>query len=1373
MNINSILNNGYKGIYIVRVSSADKRWVQDSKFIAVSDLGLIAKRSDDNMIVFVNSISEAKPVPGVKIKLLSRTNQEMFVGTSDENGVVRFSGVREVAKEFIPRIITAETSDDFNYIDLRETEIETSRFDVGGKTVYSQFYNAFIYSARNIYRPGEKVHLSAIVRDDMVGLVDQIPIVTKIISPNGKVFDEFKKTLNKEGSFELDFTLPDYAQTGSYIVELYTGGKELIGSYNISVEEFAPDKIRVNLKSEKENLSVGEIYKLNMEAEFLFGAKAANMKYEADVQLRQISFVSKKYPKFNFTNSSVQNTNIEKTLMEGTLDDQGKGNIKYIIPSDIKGKGILQGFAFVSVFDYTGRPVNRLASFNVFPNDYYLGIKSEGYYFGTKKNLTFEVVAVDKNDHGIKNFKAKAALYKLNWQSVLKKDRYGKYYYASEKVPKLEWEREITINETAKVNLNVTNSGNYELRIRKEGEEEYQYSQFYAYGWGASTASSFQVDKEGRIDVVLDKKSYEPGEIAKALFTTPFSGKLLVTVERNGVYDYQFVDVTDKSTEVDLPIKEEYLPNVYITATLFKAHKVRSDAPFLVGHGFANMSVEKKSNHLPVSIIAPKEIKPRTTQNITVKSVPEKDVYITLAVVDEGILQLKDYKTPDPYAFMYAKHPLGVKSYDLYKLLLPEIVAENSSPGGDALAGQLKKRTNPIKSKRFKLVTVWSGIKKTDSNGEVTVPIEIPQFNGEVRLMAVAYSGKRFGSSETSMKVRDNLIIEPEVPRFLTTGDSLLSNVTLINTTDKKGTAKITLNVSGPLQIIGDETQEVEIEAGSTENVLFAIKGTNVGLGKLSYSTTGLAKLKDEIELAVRPSSPFATVTGVGEISAGETLTLKLPSDYLKGTQKTSLTISSFPAVKFGKHMKYLVQYPYGCIEQTVSKLFPQIYFEDLAKLVAPELYKTRNAPYFVKEGIRKIESMQLYNGAMSYWQGGSYESWWGSVYAAHFLVEARKAGYNVSDKVLNNLFSYLTKRSREKDTYNYRIWGNGKVTSTQRARKEIIYSLYVLALAGKGELSTMNYYKSRPHLLTEDGKYLLAGAYALMGKMNSYSETIPQAFVAENPLRETGGSFDSEVRANAIMLSVLADVDPESDMVFYLTKHLAKIGDRIYSTQDRAFALMAMGKVAKRNADADVSVEVRDGKKEIGKYSGNDLVLSNGRLEVEDIELKASGKGKVYYFWAREGVRENWEPKPENLGMEVTREYYNYKTGNKITNNRFKQGELILCKIGLKGYSRSAENIVITDMIPAAFEIENARLSEENRININDNKKFVPQYEDIRDDRLILFTDLNSNQSKYYYYILRVVNKGDYKLPGISAEAMYDPEIRSVNESTIIKVTD
>lgn len=1363
VNLSDHLDDRFRGIYVVEVRDDRDYWRRDVKIVSVSDLGIITKRSKDELLVFVNSIQSAQPVEGAEVRLISTNNQSLLTGTSDAQGIVHFKNVAEEAKDFVPRLVTARKGDDFNFIDFKSTEVGLSRFEVGGKQEYSDTYETFIYPDRNLFRPGEKAHFNTIVRDKDFGNVTDIPVILKVIDPRGRVFQESKKTLNSEGSTELEVDIPTYASTGDYTLEAYSGSDELMASYGFSVEEFVPDKIRVEAESKDETVDLGEELSVDIFSEYLFGAPCSNHSYEVDVNLRHAPFYSKKYKKYRFSPEDVDNEYLENEFDSGELDETGRATFTWKAAEEYSAAGIIKGTAYTTVFDATGRTVTRPFSFKLNPNDYFIGIERGNWYVSTNEPVNVKAIAIDPGEKVLNSFRAEVEVIRYEWRTVLKKNRRGEYHYQSERKEIQEDKRSLTLNGPTQYAFTPRSSGRYEVRIRKQGEERYTARSIYAYGRSSSTATSFEVDREGRIEIVPDKDKYAPGESAKLLFKTPFSGRMLVTIERDRVLDYQMVDVVNNSAELEIPLNDDHLPNAFVSATLFKGHEAESPTPFLVGHGYQPLMVEAQDNRIPVEIEAPERIKPRRNQEIVIKTVPQKDVHVTLAMVDEGILQIKNFKTPDPYAFMYAKRKLSVSSYDLYEYLMDEVMSLNSSAaGGDEFGAG--KRINPITAKRFKLLSFWSGVKKSDANGEVRVTVPVPQFNGSARLMAVAYTGRRFGSTSKSMTITDDVVLFPAAPRFLSPNDSLSLPISLMNTTTNAGKVKVTVKTEGPLKLTGPASQSVSMKAKDNQNVKFGLKVDNsVGVGKILISTTGLDQVTDEIELAIRPTSPLVVEDGFGTIQAGKNSSVSLPGGYISSSQNTTLSISKFPAVKFAGNLSYLVKYPHGCVEQTTSKLFPQLYFDDLAAAIAPDVYVNGNPVYFIKEGIRKLQSMQLGDGSLAYWPGGSYTSWWGSVYAAHFLVEAKKAGYDVRDNVLDRLLSYLGREAADKDTYSYRHYRSGSLTTETKARKETLYSLYVLALAGKSDLALMNYYRARPHLLTTDSRYLLAGAFGLSNKWNAFNELMPGTFLSEEPLRESGGSFDSPVRANAIVLSVLCDVDPKNKQIPSLIRYLTAKGRRIYSTQDKAWSFLALGKAVSKNAKAKVNVDVLVDGKNIGNYNNQNWSLSSKQLNGKNVSFKPTGSGEVYYFWSTEGIKMNGADVPdEDENIQVRRRYYN-RDGELLTGGAMRQGDLIVCEIELRTGLRGVENLVVSDLIPAGLEIENPRLGTSTSLSwIKSN--LYPDYMDVRDDRMLLFTNMSANDNRKYHYMMRAVTAGKFKLAPVGCEAMYDPDFHSYN---------
>jgi uncharacterized protein YfaS (alpha-2-macroglobulin family) len=1366
-NLDEALDSRFKGLYIVEVRSKENYWLKDAKLVSISDIGLMAKYAGDELLIFVNSIRSTEPLANVKIKVISNNNQSLMEGTTDGNGMLRFSGVEQQTEDFELALLTAEFGEDFNFLDLRHAEVETSRYDVGGKALSQGALDCYLYGDRNLYRPGETAHLSGIVRNSQLEIPEKMPFAIKVYNPRGQVFQSFTKELNAQGSFELDIPLPDFAQTGRYRAELLTGDEQFVQNYSFSVEEFMPDKIRVEASAKQQKLQPGDPLDLDLAAEYLFGAPAANHKYEVDVSLQHTPYRSERYPEHNFRASTPNETYIENGFMEGKLDEAGKASESYQTPGQVKSGGYLRGTAYVSVFDLTGRTVSRAVDFKLFPNKYYLGLKSDGYYYhGLNQDINFSLAGVDQEDKPARGIPVELSLIRYEWRTVLQRsNRNGRYRYASERKEVKAWSRSLTLSgKPEPISLSVDKSGRYELRARVRGQEHYVSQSFYAYYSGRATASSFEIDKEGRVDIILDKETYAPGEKVRALFVTPFTGKMLVTVEREKVLSYQYVEVTENSTELLLDVGQEHLPNAYITATLFRPHTLDNTGPFMVGHGFQPLQVEDPNNQLPLSIQVPEgPVKPRTQHTITVKSLPQENIYITLAAVDEGILQINNYQSPDPYEAMYSKRRLQVRSYDLYKYLLPEVVApqKSSAAGGDERGAN---RINPIKARRVKLLSQWSGIRKTGPDGTVKVDLNLPQFNGEVRFMAVAYQGRRFGAAENRLKVADDLVLQPAVPRVLSPGDTLELPVAVMNTTQESGSAQVRLKVEGPLEVISDPVRALRIDAQGTESARFRLVAKKeVGVGKMTFSSTGLDRVEEEIEIAVRPVSPLVREGSGGSLKAGESQSLAIPANYLEGTQKSSITVSPFPSTGMARHFRYLLGYPHGCLEQTTSKAFPQLYFNELAAQIAPDVYKTSNPVYNVKMGVLRVQDMMRYNGSFSYWPGEEYVNWWSSVFATHFLLEAKNKGFQVDENSLEKALDFLVQQASKRETYAYVTYEGDRRQTHQVARKEVLYSLYVLAMAGRPELSYMNYYRARPDLLTRDTRYLLAGAFALSKDWRAFNELIPNSFEAERTLRLSGGSFDSEYRANAIMLNVLMDVNPDHPQVPQIIEYLSRNASRIWSTQDRVWTFLGLGKAAQRAGKSEVEVELLVDGESVHRFPVGTHSFAAPLLNGKRVELRASGKGSTFYAWSTEGIKLDGKVKEEDEGLKVRRTFYD-RSGTLIKGNRIGLGDLLVCEISLTGGSRTVDNVAVSDIFPSGFEIENPRLGRSaSQIWAGDPKTYLrPAYLDIRDDRIVLYTSVKAAETRKYYYLLRAVNTGKFRQAVIGAEAMYDPNYRS-----------
>lgn len=1357
----------FKGIYHIKIRSAKDYWISDSRFISKSDIGLIAKEGKDKLFVFANSIKTAQPANGVNIIVYGNNNQVLGTSATNAEGVAEVAMSRKEFAGFRPAMIIAKSADDFNYLPFNNTKVNTSRFEVGGKRSNSTGLDAFIYAERDIYRPGEKVNFSVILRDRLWKSPGELPVKMKFLLPNGKELKNFRKTLNPQGSLDGEVELAVSAITGSYTLEVYTSNDVLLGSKNFSIEEFVPDRIKVTTKLDKPSLEPGQTTNMTINAVNFFGPPAANRNYEVEIQVKPLNFSPKKYKQFDFGIEN-QGMSFDKVTREGSTDENGNAKEVYEVPALFENKGLLKAVCYATVFDETGRPVSRSTSANIYTQNVFYGVGNDGYsYYPLNQLVRFPLIALDKNENVLNGAKASVKVIKHEFRTVLTKT--GSYFrYESQRDDKIVAEQTISISgEQASYSFVPRSPGEYELRVGIPGASSYVSKRFYSYGfWGGDNAS-FEVNTEGNIDISPDKSSYLAGESARLLFKTPFSGRMLITMETDKVVSYQYINVENRTATIDLKLSAEHLPNVYVTATLIKPHDV-SEIPLTVAHGYQSLKVEEKSRKLAVEIVAQKSVRSRTHQQVKVKAAPNS--YVTLAAVDNGVLQITDFSTPDPYNHFYAQKALEVNGYDLYPLLFPELKATLSSTGGDGEV-EMDKRTNPMPAKRVKIVSYWSGIAKADGGGEASFEFDIPQFSGEVRLMAVAYKDESFGSGEAAMTVADPLVLSTALPRFMSPGDTVTVPVTITNTTNRSASATATLNVSGPLRVLGEKQQTVSLNSNSENRAVFqVVAAPAVNVGKVTVEVNGLGeKFADETEISVRPASPLQMVTGSGSFTGNNTQRINIPlNDFLPNSTDYQLVVSRNPALDLGKQLRYLVEYPYGCTEQTISVAFPQLYFGDLADQMQNKQGAQSSANWNVLEAIRKIKLRQLYNGAITLWDGEGTENWWATVYAGHFLLEAQKAGFEVDKNMLNGILNYINNRLKNKETvlYYYNQSEKKKI-----APKEVVYSLYVLALAGKPNVSGMNYYKANQPLLSLDCRYLLSAAYAIAGDKQRFRELLPSSFSGEVSVAQTGGSFYSDIRDEAIALNALLDVDPANQQIPVMAKHVSdKLKQRRwYSTQECAFSFVSLGKMARAANKATVTADIKVNGRTVARVEGGPVKLTAKQLGGTNIEIASKGDGRLYYYWQSEGISASGSYKEEDNFIRVRRHFFD-RYGRTISDNSFTQNDLVIVQITLdKSYGGDVDNIVITDMIPAGFEIENPRTKEIPGMDwIKDAS--TPTALDVRDDRINLFVDL-TNTRQTYYYAVRAVSPGLYHMGPVSADAMYNGEYHSYNGAGTIVV--
>jgi uncharacterized protein YfaS (alpha-2-macroglobulin family) len=880
-----------------------------------------------------------------------------------------------------------------------------------------------------------------------------------------------------------------------------------------------------------------------------------------------------------------------------------------------------------------------------------------------------------------------------------------------------------------------------------------------------------------KVTIKLDRETYDVGEVAKAQIEAPFEGLMLLTVERERVFTRRWVRLESNSAVVDVPVEGLFQPNCYVVATLLRPlDSVEVHAPARA-FGAVPLTVSRAPAELTIEMQAPEVMRPRGKLPVRIR-VPEAaaQTMLTIAAVDEGILQITNFATPEPLEFYFRRRRLSVQSHDIWSILLPEFrVLAKSGAGGDAEVRRAN--LNPISVKRVKPVALWSGILPARRDWQ-TIELDVPEFNGALRIMAVAAGDRKFGSGEKTTRVRDPIVLSPNLPRFLAPGDEIVTPVQVYNgITEETGESvsiDVTAELSGPVEIAagGEERIVLPIAGGEEGLVLFHAQAMD-SIGAVTFEFVGAGggeQVSVKTEMAVRPPRPFEVRVQSGIVRDGESAKARLSSDFYAATSKTRVVVSGLPVAQVASGLSYLLRYPYGCIEQAVSRSFPLLYFPAIAKEIAPELFGEGDALYFLNSGLDRILAMHLGGGEFSYWPGGTsaQSNPWASVYATHFLVEARKKDLVVPDRVLDGALDHLARIARSAEGPEFRNW------SKSQRHKVAAYATYVLALAGRPEKGVMEKLRLGDlDRMPTSALYHLAGAYGAIGNRERMHDLLPVS-IAEGPKRrETGHTWYSAARQDAILLEVLATVEPEHRHVAELLQRLldrTKNG-RWHNTQENGWAFLALGKVLTSLGGLEISGEILVGGEIVGEFDTEGTVISGQEAwDGGEVEIRARGTGIAYWSVVHEGVPRGEEVRDVTDGLVVAREYRTLD-GEPIDLGSIPQGQVVVAKLTLSSRSGTVRNVVVADLVPAGLEIENPRLMTRGGVRWGRGVPSLPiEYLDIRDDRLLLFTQAETVE-RAFYYTLRAVTQGRFALPPIKAEAMYDPSVVSLRGAGEIHV--
>ena len=1359
-----IIGDRGRGIFKITVRNKNRRWTSDSRYAMLTDIGITARMAPTYLMVWVNSLENTRPLSGAEVKLISRNNQIIVEGTCDERGVVIIDDIVDRVQEFEPYVVVVTCGDDLAYLQFDQCRLPISDFDVGGRPYSVSGYEAFVCTDRGIYRPGDTVHIVSIVRGPECSIPDSFPFLVTVYDPQGNEFRQIRGSTGELSFTATDIHIPDFARTGNYTMSAHIGDTYEIGRAEFLVEEFMPDRIRVGAEVDKDSYSAGETMFIKAGGKFLFGPPSAGHNVSGHITIEKENFTPKGRSQYTFNEESKKFARIDINLPDTVLDESGRHLYRYDIASDIRAPSMLKALVSVTISEQGGRAVSGYNEVRIFPYEYYIGLRLNlDGYARPDVPIEFDMVALDRNGGPAALDSVQVKMYRLAYHTILRKDENGYYRYVSEETvqPFDSVCISIAADGTAAA-FTPHDYGRYRIVATDLKGGHSSSIIFYVSGWGYTPWAMVNPD---RIELGLDKDKYIPGEKAKVQVRAPFEGRLLMTVERDRILEFITADMEENTAEIEIPVKKDYFPNVYITATVIKrADKIEKNLPARA-FGMMPLVLSNKDKQIGIDMQMPEEIKPNSKLIVEINIDSGKKTRLALALVDAGILQLTDFITPDPVEFFHGRKRPYLNPYDIYSFVFPDLEKHEShlSPAGGRMFAETRKRhLNPVKARRMDPVALWSGIIETDDSGRVLHEFDIPQFNGSLRAMIVAVDSDRFGSAEKTVIVRDRIVIQESFPRFAAPNDVIEGLVTVFNNTGNDTDVTVELNLDGPIELISPKRQVVRIADNAEGDVVFKFRsGLTPGKIKCTISAfAGSDKSEIEFEMPNRPAQPLHTEYSSGVITEERPAEFTFPGNWVPGTDKYILKTSSLPAVGYVGNIEYLLRYPYGCVEQTTSKLFPLLYFNALAKFLKPELVGSRGSEYYIQEGIPRLLMFMNGEGGFSFWPGKDRINSWASVYASHFMIEAQNAGYYVDKKALEKIYKNLKNI----------LHGRGEHVIDNGGR---IYAAYVLARSGKLDKKGINYLKGlNPDAVKPYSRYQAAGALALAGETDHAAELIPLEIHPNTITPETGGNFSSPARTDAILLDVLLDVDPQSSSIPVLAQLLmenSRLG-KWYTTQETAFALMALGRYFKNAKNPDFTGHIKifgDTTYRIDT-SRTDIIRDN--LGGKTVTIDIQGDGNCYYYWQAGGVSTSHAPEEFERGIKVSRTYFD-ENGAPIDPENVVLGDQIVCCLTATATDKNLSYVVINDLIPAGFEIENPRLKTTPQLSWIPSGKASIDYQDIRDDRLLLFVDLRARHTVKFYYSLRAICAGEFVIPPVAAECMYNPLIAGSASSGRLKI--
>lgn len=1342
------------------------RWA--TRDMLASNIGLIAKGGNDNsMSIIATDILTAQPMAGVELSVLDYQQQVIQTATTGSDGIAQF----EVARK--PFMLVAAQGAERGYLKLDDgSSLPLSRFDVGGQIIQKGI-KGFIYGERGVWRPGDSIFVSFILENQASELPDAHPVSFELYNPNGQLSKRLVESHHVNGFYTFKTATDRTAPTGNWLAKISVGGA--IFQQTIKVETVMPNRLKIDLDfGGKKVLGGRDNNTVGLSSQWLFGAPVQHLKTTVTANAASVTTAFENFRGYSFDDPTRAYYPEELVVFDGALDETGHARFSLDNISPSQAPGMLRLNLTTRVFEPGGNFSIDQYTIPYSPYDSYVGVRlpSGDRLSGmlpTDQNHEVDLALVDPDGKKlVGSRKVQVEFYKIRWQWWWNQE--GDYLgnFTQDKYNQLLKKETITLqNGEGKWNIRVNypDWGRYLIRV-VDLESGHAAGRTVYIDWPnwASREQQNNPTEAAMLSFTANKDTYQVGEDVTLTIPSSAGGRGLISIENgSNVLKTWWIDTQQGQTTYTFNVDESMAPNVFVNVTLLQPHaQTANDLPIRM-YGLIPLSVENPKTTLAPTIQMAASLKPETKNQITVSESSGKAMTYTIAIVDEGLLDLTRFRTPDPHSAFYAKEALGVKSWDLFDQVLGAWGGDLErllSIGGDA---DINRNIDPAKANRFEPVVKFLGPFTLRRGGKNTHDFTLPQYVGSVRAMVIAGQDGAYGFAEKAVPVKKPLMLLATLPRVIGPNETFNLPLTVFAMDDQIKSVSLDVTASDGLRVEHGK-HSLRFNAQGEKIAYATIRaGSQTGVGKLkAVARSGSETATYEVEIDIRNPNPYVTSVTNGEIEGNSTWEQVIEPLGPGNDNQATIEISSLPPINLTKRLGYLIRYPHGCLEQITSGVFPQLMLDRLVELSDQQ---KRAVETNIKAAINRFRGYQITDGGFGYWPGAREAEEWSTNYVGHFLLEAQAKGYSLPPGMMDNWRRYQRSKAQSWSANQYN-WRGGDLLQA--------YRLYLLALAKSPELGAMNRLKEFQYL-SDEAAWRLAAAYQLAGQQVVANQLVKNRSIDGSGYTTPGRTFGSQLRDRAMILETLTLMGRTAEANKLLLSVASGLNnENWYSTQTTAYALLAIAKTTgngEASGKTTLEYTLNGNTQHVeSEHYLHQIPLANPNTN-NSLSVRNNQSRKLYVRIIRDGQLPPGEDPPQNNRPDILTMAVRYTTlqGQAIDPIQLVQGTDLIAEVTLKntGSMGTYEHVALTQIFPSGWEIINTRLNDQE----TGIRSSPATYQDIRDDRVLTYFNIRENETLTYRVLLNASYTGRYYLPAVSAEAMYDNRIQAVSTGHWVEV--